>query len=188
MYNLYIVQLYMHSLSSVKIAYHGDNGCDEYHCAHVVMFNLFEYVLYCFKCDSVDDDDKMVIWCTIAQIWCTIAPGFMGDGSKPRQRVHWAQNCCTAWISIAQITIAQNPCAQIAKQIILVTNILPLAINLTHCSNWLGYCDIKSDEKNSKKQFQSKTLKDTHQMLSGIVTHPTNQVEPSHHSTFSGNV
>ena len=80
---MYIAQLYMHSLSSVKIAYHGDDGGDEYHCAHVVMFNLFEYVLYCFKCDSVDDDDKMVIWCTIAQIWCTIAPGFMGDGSKP---------------------------------------------------------------------------------------------------------
>ena len=80
---MYFVQLYMHSLSSVKIAYHGDDGGDERHCAHVVMFNLFEYVLYCFKCDSVDDDDKMVIWCTIAQIWCTIAPGFMGDGSKP---------------------------------------------------------------------------------------------------------
>ena len=64
------------------IAYHGDDGGDEYHCAHVVMFNLFEYVLYCFKCDSVDDDDKMVIWCTIAQIWCTIAPGVVVTGNK----------------------------------------------------------------------------------------------------------
>ena len=108
---------------------------------------------------------------------------------SPRQRVHWAQNCCTAWISIAQITIAQNPCAQIAKQIILVTNILPLAINLTHCSNWLGYCDIKSDvKKNSKNKFQSKTLKDTHQMLSGIVIHPTNQIQPGHLCAFPVNV
>ena len=55
----------------------------------------------------------------------------MGHGSKLPAVVHWAQNCCTTWISIAQIAIAQIAIAQIATAQILTAQIVTAQIATT---------------------------------------------------------